>query len=193
MYCARRAEPSTAAGRARSGVLYGSMLCFMSVSAAAVTFPFAQTRRDALGCDALCQGGQTSLRSLLTLLGAALIGRASDRFGRIPMMWVGMAGSLMSYALNIGMDSLDGMWYAIVPAALLNQNFSVAKALISDYLDEIETEIETSDGAKGAEGSKGATGGSADADRAGAVGKLGMAVGFSFMFGPMLATQLVSR
>ena len=45
------------------GVLLGSCLLFLSVSAAAVTFPFMQTRRDALGCDALCQGGQTSLRS----------------------------------------------------------------------------------------------------------------------------------
>lgn len=156
---------------AHHGILLGSWLAFLSVSAAAVTFPFAQARRDALGCDALCQGGQTSLRSGLTLIGAALIGRASDRLGRIPMLWIGTAASLASFAINGSRDTLDGMWWSIVPVALLNHNFAVCKALFSDYIDEE---------------------GGSDADKAGAVGKLGMAVGLSFMAGPMIASLLVS-
>jgi hypothetical protein len=60
--------------------------------------------------------------------------------------------------------------YSIIPASLLNQNFSVSKALLTDYVEQ-------------AGGSK--------ADVAGAVGKLGMAIGLSFMAGP-LASQLVS-
>ena len=191
------------AGRHR-GVLYGSLSSFLSVTAMAVMFPFMQVRRDALGCDALCQGGQTSLRSALTLVGAAVIGRASDRVGRVPMLWVGTAASLASIVISLFSDSLTGMWLAaprgeirvscaptsaredahsavltrcsehtaqyrtpalmsvysarrlaVVPAALLNQNFSVCKALFSDYIDEA---------------------GGTDADKAGAVGKLGMAV-----------------
>ena len=152
------------------GVLLLSIAIFTAVSASAVTFPFMQTRRDALGCDALCQGGQTSLRSGLALVGAALIGRASDRFGRAPMLWLGTAASLLSLGINGWLDTLSGMWLSIVPLALLNQNFSVAKALVSDYIDEQ---------------------GGSDAERAGAVGKLGMALGFSFMAGPLLATLLV--
>jgi len=158
------------AGRHR-GVLYGSLSSFLSVTAMAVMFPFMQVRRDALGCDALCQGGQTSLRSALTLVGAAVIGRASDRVGRVPMLWVGTAASLASIVISLSSDSLTGMWLAVVPAALLNQNFSVCKALFSDYIDEA---------------------GGTDADKAGAVGKLGMAVGFSFMVGPILASALIS-
>lgn len=206
-----------------------------------------QVRRDALGCDALCQGGQTSLRSALTLVGATVVGHASDRLGRIPMLWLGTAGSMLSLALNLGMDSLTGTWVALVPVALFNQNFSVSKvqchmhtrgvayslssgthvfapflphatayrgpaptslaglyppavcrrlysrtesteaaglrlnppppalrlqALFSDYIDE--------------------SGGS-EADKAGAVGQLGMAVGFSFMVGPMMASLLISE
>lgn len=163
---------TTANGKpAHKGILLGSFIAFLSVSASAVTFPFAQARRDALGCDALCQGAQTSLRSGLTLIGAALIGRASDRLGRIPMLWIGAAASLVSFAINASRDTLDGMWWAIVPVALLNHNFAVCKALFSDYIDEM---------------------GGSDADKAGAVGKLGMAVGLSFMAGPMLASVLVS-
>lgn len=171
----QRKPASTPTGSSKAathrGVIIGSWMSFLSVSAAAITFPFMQARRDALGCDALCQGGQTSLRSALALVGAVLIGRASDRLGRVPMLWVGLAASLASLAISGGMDTIEGMWLAIVPVALLNQNFSVAKALFSDYIDEV--------------------GGTA-ADRAGAVGKLGMAVGLSFMAGPVLATQLVS-
>jgi len=152
--------------------MLGSVMSFISVSAAAVTFPFLQVRRDALGCDALCQGGQTSLRSALTLVGATVVGHASDRLGRIPMLWLGTAGSMLSLALNLGMDSLTGTWVALVPVALFNQNFSVSKALFSDYIDE--------------------SGGS-EADKAGAVGQLGMAVGFSFMVGPMMASLLISE
>ena len=153
------------------GVFVGSLMSFLAVSGAAVTFPFAQARRDALGCDALCVGGQTSLRSGLTLAGAALIGRASDRFGRVPMLWLGLAASCASLAINAATTTIAGMWVALVPAALLNQNFSVLKALFSDYTAEA---------------------GGTDADRAGAVGRLGMAVGLSFMAGPILATLLVA-
>jgi len=111
------------------------------------------------------------LRSGLGLLGAAIIGRSSDQFGRIPMLWLGTLASLAGLAINGFNDSLTGMWWAIVPVALLNQNFSVAKALVTDYIDEQ---------------------GGSDADRAGAVGKLGMAVGFAFMAGPVCAAMLVS-
>lgn len=147
-------------------------MAFLSVSAAAITFPFAQARRDALDCDALCQGGQTSMRSGLTLIGAALVGRASDRLGRIPMLWMGVAATLASLSINGSYDTLDGMWWAIVPVSLLNHNFAVCKALFSDYIDEE---------------------GGSDADKTGAVGKLGMAIGFSFMAGPILASALVDN
>ena len=154
------------------GVLLGSGVLFLHASASAVTYPFLQTRRDALGCDALCQGGQASLRSGLTLLGAMLVGRLSDSYGRIRMLWLGSAASLLSLAINGSMDSIEGMWWAIVPAALLSHNFAVSKALFSDYIDERR---------------------GPDADKAGAVGKLGMAVGFSYMVGPLFSSLLVSE
>ena len=163
------AAAGSAAPRQHRGVTLGSWMLFCSVSASAITFPFVQSRRDALGCDALCVGGQTSLRSGLVLVGAALVGRLSDRLGRLPMLYLGAFASLASLAIALTMDSIEGMWLAIIPVALLNQNFAVAKALFSDYIDEY---------------------GGSDADKTGAVGKLGMAVGFAFMAGPVLASQV---
>lgn len=63
------------------------------------------------------------------------------------------------------------MWLAIVPAALLNQNFSVLKALFADYGNESEM---------------------SESDRVAAVGKLGMAAGISFMVGPLIGASLLS-
>lgn len=87
------------------------------------------------------------------------------------MLWLGNLATLAGLAINGFYDSLEGMWWSIVPVALLNQNFSVAKALVTDYIDEQ---------------------GGSDAERAGAVGKLGMAVGFAFMAGPVCAAMLVT-
>ena len=166
------AEPKTKPEQGKKppthrGVTIGSWMSFISVAAAAISFPFMQTRRDALGCDALCQGGQTSLRSGLMLVGASLIGRSSDQvsslplalalpspspspssspgpspgpspdpspspspnqFGRKPMLVIGLVASLTSLAISASMDTILGMWIAIVPTALLNHNWSVLKA-----------------------------------------------------------------
>ena len=39
--------------------------------------------------------------------------------------------AVVGLAINGNYDTIDGMWWAIVPVALLNQNFSVAKGTLS--------------------------------------------------------------
>ena len=115
------------------GVFVGSLMSFLAVSGAAVTFPFAQARRDALGCDALCVGGQTSPSGSRSRARAR---RPRVRpFRAVPMLWLGLAASCASLAINAGRRR-SRVWVALVPAALLNQNFSVLKALFSDYTAE---------------------------------------------------------
>ena len=58
----------------------------------------------------------------------------------------------------------------MVPSSLLNQNFNVLKALFADYN----------------------TGG-LESDQASALGRLGMAVGVSFMIGPVIGTSFLSN
>jgi len=61
------------------------------------------------------------------------------------------------------------MWVAIVPNALLNQNFSVLKALFSDYY---------------------AAQGGSESSRTQAMGRLGISVGLAFMVGPAVGAML---
>ena len=62
------------------------------------------------------------------------------------------------------------MWLAMIPSSLLNQNFNVLKALFADYNADIR---------------------GSESERASALGRLGMAVGISFMVGPMIGTTLM--
>ncbi len=152
------------------GVLLGSISVFISILGAAVTFPFLQSQRDKLACDALCYGSMMSMRSGMSLIGTAIVGRASDRFGRKSALYVGVCASLLTVALNYRVASISDMWYAMIPSSLMNQNNTVLKALFADYNTER---------------------GGSEADRASSMGKLGMAVGVSFMLGPMLGSYLL--
>ena len=149
----------------------GSASLFVGFFASSLTLPFLQSQRDKLGCDALCFGTMQSARSTLSLLGSVLIGRLSDQFGRSTALYVGVVASLFSLAVSLYASSVLFMWIAMVPVALLNQNFSVMKALFADASHAHRL---------------------SDTDRAAAMGRLGMAAGLSFMLAPMLAATLLT-
>ena len=159
----KRAEPNW-------GVTLGSISVFISLLGASMTIPFLQAQRDSLECDALCYGTMQSARSGLTLVGSVFVGRLSDRLGRKVCLYIGLAASTLSFAISVNFNSLDGMRMAMVPSSLLNQNFNVLKALFADYN----------------------TGG-LESERASALGRLGMAVGVSFMIGPVIGTTFLSN
>ena len=91
--------------------------------------------------------------------------------GRRSILWVGISSSLFSYVINYSMNSLQGMWIAMVPSALLNQNFSVLKALFADYSTESNE---------------------SESERASAMGRLGMAIGVAFAVGSLIGSKLLS-
>jgi len=156
-----------------------SLSLFLLVTSFTLTLPHLQSRRELLLCDALCQGSLTSLRSTLGLIGAALMGRLSDspRVGRRVCLYVGSCAALASLVLGIGVTDQSGLFWSLVPGALLQQNFSVWKAVLADYAAALEDG--TSDG------------GDVAALRAGSVGKLGMSAGLAFMVGPLVGATVV--
>ena len=152
------------------GVLYGSISVFISMFAAAITFPFLQAQRDKLQCDTLCYGHMQSARSALTLVGSVMVGRLSDRIGRKVALYIGVIASISSNLINFSGENITTMWISMIPSSLLNQNFNVLKALMSDYSSDS---------------------GRTESEKASDIGRLGMAVGIAFMLGPAIGATLL--
>lgn len=179
----------------RDGILYGSLSLALLVSAFSLTMPHLQSRRDELQCDSLCLGAMTSARSTLQLIGSALVGRISDSdtsflartigggSGRRACLYGGAIASVIGLIIGGTTNSIRGMWLSMVPGALLQQNFSVLKALFADYHDYIWMEQERM-------GVEDVGKGKASA-QTGSVGKLGMSVGLAFMAGPLVGALFV--
>lgn len=166
----------------RKGILYGSLSIAFLVGGFGICMPFYQSRRDELQCDSLCYGSMTSARSFLSLIGSAFIGRMSDYYGRRTCLFIGCLAAIAGLFISASTYSVEGMWWGMVPGALLQQNFSVLKALFADYHSAEEAAEEISPGGFA----------SSTASRASSVGKLGMSVGLSFMVGPLLGGTIVS-
>ena len=177
MMCApEKQNPKTMAAKdqLRRGTMYGSLSVALLIMSFSLTMPHLQSRRDALGCDALCYGSLMSTRSLLSLIGSALMGRLSDisTNSRTYCLWAGSLASLAGMLIAANTYSITGMWLSMIPGALLQQNFDIFKALFSDYHDAVGT--------------------STPAERASSVGMLGMAVGLAFMAGPLAGATVLN-
>jgi MFS family permease len=196
-----------ASQRLASGTVLSCVSLLLLITGASLTFPHLQSRRDELGCDSLCYGSMTSARGALGLIGTALIGRLSDKndsflarsLGRIGLakapsgrracLYIGTLASLLGFGIAISMDSLTGLWLSMIPGALLQHNFDVFKALISEYHNDLESvDSEKSDPDDKCDVAKTST--AQSTLRSGSVGKLGMSAGLSFMIGPMVAAAL---
>ena len=93
----------------------------------------------------------------------------------MPLLYIGITATALGLLLSYQATDVKGLYLAMVPGALLQNNFSVAKAYFADY---------ASSQASG-------TTAKSSGEAAGLVGKLGMSVGVSFMLGPMLGGMLV--
>ncbi|EKX41470.1 hypothetical protein GUITHDRAFT_74715 [Guillardia theta CCMP2712] len=121
--------------------------------------PYQQTLRAKLDCGALCVGSMTSASSALGLFGSPLVGALSDHLGRRFALALGALASAVSMMILAFASSLFELWLSLIPAALLAHNFTIAKAVVADLVPPGE--------------------------RAGVLGKLGLAAGFGFMVGPI--------
>ena len=122
--------------------------------------PYQATRREELKCGPVCVGSMTSMSSLLGLIGAPLVGALSDHSGRRFALAIGCIAGASSFMILGLSNSLIGLWIALIPPALLSHNFTINKAVVADL--------------------------AAPNDRAGVMGKLGLAAGLGFMAGPVV-------
>jgi DHA1 family tetracycline resistance protein-like MFS transporter len=191
----------------QSGTILSCFSLLLLITGASLTFPHLQSRRDALGCDSLCYGSMTSVRGALGLIGTSLMGTLSDKngsflaltlgkigfgaaapSGRRACLYIGTMASLIGLAIAASVDSLVGLWLSMIPGALLQHNFDVFKALVSEYHNDIDAMHSKKNDEK--LDSDTSTTNQSSTSRSGTVGKLGMSAGISFMIGPMVAAVL---
>ena len=149
---------STARRVLHRGTLLACVSVVLLITGMSITSPHAQSRRDALGCDSLCYGTMTSARSALGLVGTAAVGRMSDSngsalarslgslgaeadggpSGRRACLYLGAIATLIGLAVSLSMNSMLGLWLGMIPDALLQHNFDVYKALLSEYHNDID-------------------------------------------------------
>jgi DHA1 family tetracycline resistance protein-like MFS transporter len=98
------------------------------------------------------------------LIGAPLIGRLSDRYGRRPMLLISVAGTAISFILLGLANSLFMLFFSRILDGFLGGNISLAQAYITDITE-------------GRERSKG-------------LGFIGAAFGLGFIFGPAIGGTL---
>ena len=186
------------------GTLYACISVTFLITGLAVTFPLLQSRRDELQCDSLCYGSMTSVRSALTLVGTAIVGKLSDKNGTILARTLGTLGkgseasgrraclhlgtiaSLAGLVISVTMDTLQGLWLSAIPSALLSHNFDIYKSLLSEFhndIEQAEEQVKEEEEDIKKKDNKDAS------SRSGSVGKLGMSAGISFMIGPAIAAS----
>lgn len=92
------------------------------------------------------------------LLGAPLLGRLSDRFGRKPVLVISLAGTFIGFLILGFANSLWMLFFSRILDGFTGGNISVAQAYITDITDE--------------------------SNRAQGLGLLGAAFGLGFIIGP---------
>ncbi|MBN1642847.1 MAG: MFS transporter [Anaerolineae bacterium] len=105
-----------------------------------------------------------SANAVTQAIGAPLIGRLSDRYGRRPMIMLSLAGTLGSFLMLGFANSLAMLYLSRVLDGFLGGNISLAQAYIADITD--------------------------DRSRARGLGLIGAAFGVGFIFGPAIGGTL---
>lgn len=99
-----------------------------------------------------------------SLIGAPVLGRLSDRFGRRPLLLISIAGNLAGFLMLGFAQSLAVVFFSRILSGLFAGNISIAQAYISDVTD-----------AK---------------NRAKGLGMIGAAFGLGFIIGPAIGGAL---
>ena len=102
--------------------------------------------------------------ALAQLIGAPVIGRLSDRYGRRPLLILSIAGTAVSFLMLAMANSMAMLFASRIVDGLLGGNVSLAQAYITDVTDE--------------------------ENRARGLGLIGAAFGVGFIFGPALGGTL---
>jgi len=156
--------PELHPGRSRSslGVVY--LTVFIDLLGFGIILPALPFYAQDLGATGLWLGVLLTAYSLAQLVGAAILGRLSDRFGRRPVLLLSLAGSAASLVLTGFAISLPFLAAARALAGIFGGSVSAAQAYIADV--------------------------TAPEERARYMGFLGASIGLGFVLGPAIGALL---
>ncbi len=135
-------------------------IVFLDLLGFGIILPFLPFYADTLGAGGFELGLLFTAYSLAQLLGAAFLGRASDRWGRRPVLLLSLAGSSIGMVLSGLATTLLALCLARAMAGLFGGSIAIAQAYVADV-----TEIE---------------------ERPKYMGLVGACIGLGFVFGPAL-------
>jgi len=140
------------------------LFVFIDVLGFSLILPLLPFYADTFGASPTLVGLLMGANALAQLVGAPIIGRLSDRYGRRPLLLVSIAGTLLSFVLLGLANSLALLFLSRILDGFLGGNISLAQAYITDVTDEKE--------------------------RASGLGLIGAGFGLGFMIGPALGGWL---
>ncbi|MBL8046792.1 MAG: MFS transporter, partial [Anaerolineales bacterium] len=126
-----------------------------------IIIPLMPLYATSFGADALTIGLLGSAYPLMQFIGAPLLGRLSDRYGRKPVLVVSQIGTLIGFVVLGFANTLWALFLARIIDGLSGANISTAQAAITDSTTE--------------------------KTRTQGLGLLGAAFGLGFIIGPIIA------
>lgn len=140
------------------------LFVFVDVLGFSLILPLLPYYAATFGATAEVVGLLLGANALTQLLGAPVLGRLSDRYGRKPLLLLSLAGTVAAFTMLGLARSLAMLFASRIVDGLLGGNISLAQAYISDVSDGKE--------------------------RTKAFGLIGAAFGLGFIFGPALGGTL---
>lgn len=140
------------------------LIVFIGLLGFGIILPLLPYYADVFGASPTTVGLLTASYAAAQLIGAPVLGRLSDRYGRRPILLLSSVGTLVSFIILGFANSLWMLFAGRILDGLTGGNISVAQAYITDVTDE-----------KG---------------RAKGLGLIGAAFGLGFIFGPVLGGAL---
>ena len=160
-----KSEPRPAPGRQRSALAAVYFTVFLDLLGFGIVLPAIPFFARELGASGLKLGVLFASYSLAQLIGAPILGRLSDRFGRRPILLTSLAGAAFAFVLTGLAPTLLLLCGARTLAGLFGGSISTAQAYIADVTEPDE--------------------------RAKYMGFLGASIGIGFVLGPALGAGLI--
>jgi len=134
---------------------------FVDLLGLTIIIPLLPLYAASFGADPLTVGLLGAMYPVAQFIGAPILGRMSDRYGRRPVLLVSQVGTLLGFVLLATAHSLALLFVSRIIDGFSGGNFSTAQAMIADETD--------------------------DQSRTQGLGLVGASFGVGFVVGPLIA------